>query len=124
MLGIIELKAPEIKTKYYEKLAEKIKEILSDTSIDESRILTESAIFAEKQAIDEEIVRFKSHIEQFREQLLLTVPIGRKLDFIVQEMNREINTIGSKSGDISITRTVVDMKSEIEKIREQIQNVE
>ena len=102
----------------------KLKEVLSDNNIDEQRILLEAAIFSEKIAVDEETVRLKSHIDQFRELLDLSEPVGRKLDFLVQEMNREANTIGSKSQDIEITRIVVDIKSEIEKIREQIQNIE
>ncbi|MBS1324687.1 MAG: DUF1732 domain-containing protein, partial [Oscillospiraceae bacterium] len=100
------------------------KEVLDDTNIDEQRILTEAAVFAEKIAIDEEIVRLKSHMKQFRELLETDEPVGRKLDFLVQEINREINTIGSKAQNLEITKCVVNMKSESEKIREQIQNIE
>ena len=109
---------------YREKLYNKIKEVLSDKTIDEQRILTEAAIFSEKIAVDEETVRLKSHINQFRSIVQSSEPVGRKLDFLVQEINRETNTIGSKASDLSITKLVVDMKSEIEKIREQIQNIE
>ena len=106
------------------KSDEKIKELLNDTAPDEQRILTEVAIFADKVAVAEETVRLRSHIKQFEDLLSDTKPVGRKLDFIVQEMNRETNTIGSKAQDIEIAHTVVDIKSEIEKIREQIQNME
>ncbi len=109
---------------YREKLYNKIKEVLCDKTIDEQRILTEAAIFSEKIAVDEETVRLKSHINQFRSIVQSSEPVGRKLDFLVQEINRETNTIGSKASDLSITKLVVDMKSEIEKIREQIQNIE
>ncbi len=124
MLSQVESAAPEIAKRYYNKLYSKISEILSDHDVDESRIVTEAAIFADKVAVDEETVRLRSHIEQFRTLLDNEEVVGRKLDFLVQEMNREVNTIGSKAQDVSITRLVVDMKSEIEKIREQIQNVE
>lgn len=121
---IIEEKSPETTKNYREKLYNKLKEILSDNNIDEQRILTEASIFSEKTAVDEETVRLKSHIAQFRELINSDEPIGRKLDFLVQEVNREVNTIGSKAQDLEITRMVVDLKSEIEKIREQIQNIE
>ena len=98
--------------------------MLESKDIDEARIVTECAILSEKLAVDEETVRLKSHIAQFRELIHSEEPIGRKLDFLVQEMNREVNTTGSKAQDITITRTVVEMKSELEKIREQIQNFE
>ena len=124
MLAQIESLEPGVAEHYRERLLTKLREMLADTNIDEQRILTETAIFAEKTAIDEETVRLHSHIAQFRELLTLQEPIGRKLDFLVQEMNREVNTIGSKAQDLGITRLVVDMKSEIEKIREQIQNIE
>ncbi|MEG2673031.1 MAG: YicC/YloC family endoribonuclease [Ruthenibacterium sp.] len=110
--------------KYTEKMTAKLQVILSDTQIDESRILTEAAIFADKTAVDEETVRLQSHIKQYRDILEKNEPVGRKLDFLTQELNREVNTIGSKCNEISITRMVVDMKAEIEKIREQIQNIE
>jgi uncharacterized protein (TIGR00255 family) len=124
MLAQIEALEPGVAENYRNRLLTKLKELLADTNIDEQRILTETAIFAEKTAIDEETGRLHSHIAQFRELLTLGEPIGRKLDFLVQEMNREVNTIGSKAQDLGITRLVVDMKSEIEKIREQIQNIE
>ena len=98
--------------------------MLESTTIDESRILTEAAIFADKVAVDEETVRLRSHIAQFRTMLEEGSPIGRKMDFLVQEFNRESNTIGSKCSDASLAKVVVDLKSEIEKIREQLQNVE
>lgn len=110
--------------KYEEKLYEKIKELVSDINIDENRIATEVAIFADKVDIDEEITRFYSHLNQMNLTLDLSEPIGRKMDFIVQEMNREANTIASKSIDIEITNLVIDIKNVIEKIREQIQNIE
>ncbi len=109
---------------YTNRLFERLKSVLEDKSIDESRILTEAAIFADKTAVDEETVRLKSHIKQYRDILEKNEPVGRKLDFLTQELNRETNTIGSKCSDIDITRLVVDMKAEIEKIREQIQNIE
>ncbi len=124
MLKQIESIEPSVAEGYRQKLLAKLTELLGDTKIDEQRILTETAIFAEKTAIDEETVRLHSHIGQFRSLLASGEPVGRKLDFLVQEMNREVNTIGSKAQDLSITRLVVDMKSEIEKIREQIQNIE
>lgn len=120
----IEQKSPETTEKYRKKLFDKISEILKDTNVDEQRILTEAAIFSEKTAVDEETVRLRSHIKQCREMLSLDEAVGRKLDFLIQEFNREANTIGSKCQDIEITKIVVDLKSEIEKIREQIQNIE
>ena len=116
--------APETVTAYREKLYAKMQEILDNKQIDEQRILLEAGIYAEKIAVDEETVRLKSHFVQFREMMTSDEPIGRKLDFLVQEINREVNTTGSKAQDIRITKLVVDMKSEIEKIREQIQNIE
>ena len=124
MLGQVEAIEPSVAENYRQRLYAKLTELLADTNIDEQRILTETAIFAEKTAIDEETVRLHSHLTQFRELLQSAEPVGRKLDFLVQEMNREVNTIGSKAQDLGITRLVVDMKSEIEKIREQIQNIE
>ncbi|MBQ7131022.1 MAG: YicC family protein [Oscillospiraceae bacterium] len=124
MVSFVEEQSPRLTENYRSKLYNKLKEILGDTNIDEQRILTEAAIFSEKVAVDEETVRLRSHISQFREMLCEDIPVGRKLDFLIQEMNRETNTIGSKAQDLSITRKVVDMKSEIEKIREQIQNIE
>lgn len=124
MLTKIEADAPKTVSAYQERLYLKLKEILSENDIDQQRILTEAAIFAERIAIDEETVRLHSHLKQFKELLESEEPVGRKLDFLVQEINREINTIGSKAQDLSVTRCVVDMKAEVEKIREQIQNIE
>ncbi len=115
---------PQINENYKNRLYSKIKETLADKDVDEQRILTEVAIFSDKTAVDEETVRLHSHISQFRELINSDEPVGRKLDFLVQELNREVNTIGSKAQDLSVTKTVVDLKSEIEKIREQIQNIE
>lgn len=123
-VSFIESRSPQSAAVYTERLKQKISELAGDTSFDEGRLLTEVAIFADKIAVDEETVRLKSHISQLKSLLETGGPIGRKLDFIVQEMNREANTIGSKAQDIEITRTVLDIKAEIEKIREQIQNIE
>ena len=123
-VAFVEERSPETVRAYREKLEQKIKELIGDVHIDEQRLLTETAIFADKVAVAEETVRLKSHIKQFCSLLDSHEPIGRKLDFIVQEMNREANTIVAKSQDIEIAHTVVDIKSEIEKIREQIQNIE
>ena len=123
-VAFIEERSPETVKAYRERLEQKIKELIGDTQIDEQRLLTETAIFADKIAVAEETVRLKSHIGQFCKLLDSDEPVGRKLDFIVQEMNREANTIGSKAQDMEIAHTVVDIKSEIEKIREQIQNIE
>ena len=109
---------------YRTRLYHKLQEVLANTSIDESRILTEAAIFADKVAVDEETVRLKSHLEQMDTMLASGGPIGRKLDFLLQEMNREANTIGSKCTDLRLARVVVDIKAELEKIREQTQNIE
>lgn len=116
--------ASEIPHAYKIKLESRIKDLLQQQIIDEGRLATEVAIFADRCSIDEEIVRLSSHIGQMREALSMDQPVGRKLDFLVQEMNREVNTIGSKANDLSITKYVVEIKSEIEKIREQIQNIE
>lgn len=109
---------------YSDKLYARLQELLGDRNIDEGRLVTEAAIFADKTAIDEETVRLHSHVAQYREILEMNEPVGRKLDFLTQELNRESNTIGSKCQDVAITRLVVELKSEIEKIREQIQNIE
>ena len=109
---------------YSDRLYARLQELLGDRSIDESRLVTEAALFADKTAIDEETVRLHSHVAQYREILTLDEPVGRKLDFLTQELNRESNTIGSKCQDVAIIRLVVELKSEIEKIREQIQNIE
>jgi len=123
-VGIVEQRSPAIVEEYRKRLFDKMAEVLNNTNIDESRILLEAGIFSEKTAVDEETVRLRSHIAQFRTMLDGDEAIGRKLDFLVQEMNRETNTIGSKVQDIEVTKIVVDQKSEIEKIREQIQNIE
>ena len=109
---------------YSDKLYARLQELLADRNIDESRLVTEAALFADRTAIDEETVRLRSHVAQYRGFLDLDEPIGRKLDFLTQELNREANTIGSKCQDVDITKLVVDLKSEIEKIREQLQNIE
>ncbi len=124
LVGEIEKRAPEILTGYRARLTAKMEEVLEKQGIDESRILTEAAIFADRIAVDEETVRLRSHLAQLRDMLAAGSPIGRKLDFLLQEMNREANTIGSKSSDLLQTRTVVEIKAELEKIREQIQNIE
>lgn len=124
MVKSVEERSPKVNDLYREKLCAKLTELLKDRNIDDSRVLTEAAIFSEKTAVDEETVRLHSHIAQFRTLINSSEPVGRKLDFLVQEMNREVNTTGSKCSDLEITKTVVDLKSEIEKIREQIQNVE
>ncbi len=123
-VGKIEQQSPNVSESYRDRLYAKIKEVIQERNIDEQRVLTEVAIFSEKVAIDEETVRLRSHISQFRDLINSNEPVGRKLDFLVQELNREVNTIGSKAQDLSITKMVVDLKSEIEKIREQIQNIE
>ncbi len=120
----IEERSPQTVSEYRNRLTQKLKDILGSTTLDEQRIITEVAIIGEKLAIDEESVRLHSHISQLRDILQEDGTVGRKLDFLVQEMNREINTMGSKSQDIDIAKLVVDSKSEIEKIREQIQNIE
>ncbi|MGI5978646.1 MAG: YicC/YloC family endoribonuclease [Oscillospiraceae bacterium] len=120
----VEQRAPQTVAEYRERLTKKMREILDGAKIDESRILTEAAIYADHIATDEETVRLRSHISQMRSLIASKEPVGRKLDFLVQELNRETNTIGSKCNDVEITRTVLDMKSEIEKIREQVQNIE
>ena len=109
---------------YRARLEAKIKEVLANTAIDESRILTEAAIFADKVAVDEETVRLRSHLKQMNSMLTTGGAVGRKLDFLLQEMNREANTIGSKCTDVNLARIVVDIKAELEKIREQTQNIE
>ena len=120
----VEKQSPETTKAYRERLYAKLSEVLNGSGIDENRILTEAAIFSERIAVDEETVRLRSHLNQYRSLLDSEEPVGRKLDFLTQEINREINTIGSKAQDLMITRIVVDMKSEVEKIREQIQNIE
>jgi uncharacterized protein (TIGR00255 family) len=123
-ISMVEELSPKAVEKYRAKLLEKMREVIDGIVVDEQRILLEAAIFAEKTAVDEETVRLRSHLEQVRLLFEREDVVGRKLDFIVQEMNREVNTIGSKANEIAITRTVVDLKSELGKIREQIQNIE
>lgn len=120
----IEKRSPETVAEYKEKLQARLKDMLGDIEIDEQRVLTEAAVFADKVSVTEETVRLRSHVKQFVDMLESDNAIGRKLDFIVQEMNREANTIGSKCVDAEIAHYVVDMKAEIEKVREQIQNIE
>ena len=124
LTAVVEARSPETVKEYREKLEGRMKEVLQSTTIDESRILTEAAIFADKVAVDEETVRLRSHLSQLREMLRAEEPVGRKLDFLIQEVNRESNTIGSKCSDVAIARVVVELKAEVEKIREQVQNIE
>lgn len=130
-IGNIETKSKEIikladniTHEYKEKLVSRLGDLLDNETIDQNRVATEIAIFADRCCIDEEIVRMESHVNQFKEILTEGVGIGKKLDFLIQEMIREVNTMGSKSSDVTITKTVVEIKSEIEKIREQVQNIE
>ncbi len=120
----VEERSPETVKEYNEKLLSRLRELLEDTHIDEQRILTEAAIFADKVAVAEETVRLRSHISQLTSFLDSNEAVGKKMDFLVQELNREANTIGSKAQDVEIARKVVSIKAEIEKIREQIQNIE
>ena len=120
----VEQRSPQTVAEYREKLLARMQEVLQSTAIDQSRILTETTIFADKICVDEETVRLRSHLAQLREMLRSGVPVGRKLDFLIQEVNRESNTIGSKCTDLEIARWVVDLKAEVEKIREQVQNIE
>ncbi|MCM1132774.1 MAG: YicC family protein [Ruminococcus flavefaciens] len=124
MVGKVEELSPKTTENYRNRLYQKLRELLDGKDIDNQRIITEAAIFADKVAVDEETVRLRSHISQLTDLLDSGEAIGRKLDFIVQEMNREVNTIGSKAQDLNITKLVVAMKAELEKIREQIQNIE
>lgn len=116
--------APKVIESYRERLSERVRDFLRGVEVDEGRLLTEVALYAEKSNIDEELIRLDSHCKQFRHILSFDEPSGRKLDFLVQEMNREINTVGSKANDLAISQAVVEVKSELEKIREQVQNVE
>ena len=120
----VEEQSPRTVAEYRTRLENRMREVLQNQQIEESRILTEAAIFADKVAVDEETVRLRSHLSQLRTLLSQGGPIGRKLDFLIQEFNREANTIGSKCNDLEISRYVIDMKAEIEKIREQVQNIE
>ena len=124
IVGEIEERSPQTVQEYRDRLYAKLSEVLQSTNIDDQRILTEAAIFADKVAVDEETVRLRSHFDQMKQFLDSGVPVGRKLDFIVQEMNREANTIGSKVNDSALAHKVVDIKGELEKIREQVQNIE
>ncbi len=124
LVAFIEERSPGIISEYRKKLEDKVKELLEDTKLEESRILTEVTIFADKVCVDEELVRLKSHIETTRRTLTEGGSMGRKLDFIAQEMNREANTILSKANDLEISNCAIELKTEIEKVREQIQNVE
>lgn len=124
MVSFVEERSPQTVSEYRARLEERMREVLENTQLEPSRILTEAAIFADKVAVDEETVRLRSHIAQLREMLSKGGATGRKLDFLIQEFNREANTIGSKCNDIQISRQVVDIKAEIEKIREQVQNIE
>ena len=124
LVGQVEKQSPKTVSDYRARLEAKLREVLANTAIDESRILTEAAIFADKVAVDEETVRLRSHLKQMNAMLDAGGAVGRKLDFLLQEMNREANTIGSKCTDVAVARIVVDIKAELEKIREQVQNVE
>lgn len=120
----IEGRSPETVREYNEKLKQRMKELLGDAAVDEQRLLNEAAIYADKIAVDEETVRLRSHISQLREFMNSSEAIGRKLDFLVQEINREANTIGSKAQDVDVAKKVIAIKAEVEKIREQVQNIE
>lgn len=124
ILAIIKERSPESVKDYEQRLKERIEELLSGANLDETRLLTEVAIFADKVNITEEITRFESHLDEYSHLMNDNVPVGRKLDFIIQELNRESNTIGSKCNDYTISKAVVDLKAEIEKLREQVQNIE
>ena len=124
LTGQVEARSPETVSEYRQKLTARMQEVLQNTAIDEQRILTEAAIYADKIAVDEETVRLRSHVSQLRSMLESDEPIGRKMDFLIQEVNRESNTIGSKCNDVSIAQVVVNLKAEVEKIREQVQNIE
>lgn len=124
LVAKVEARSPVTIAEYRARLQAKMQEVLASTSIDESRILTEAAVFADKIAVDEETVRLRSHLNQLGNMLSTGGPIGRKLDFLLQEMNREANTIGSKGNDLEQARVVVEIKAELEKIREQTQNIE
>lgn len=123
-VDFISERSPQIIAEYKQKLREKVEELLEDTKVDESRLLMEVTIFADKVCVDEEIVRLRSHIETTKKTLTEGGSIGRKLDFIAQEMNREANTILSKANDLEISNRAIELKTEIEKVREQIQNIE
>ncbi len=124
LVSVVEERSPQTVREYRQRLEARLRELLEDRNVDEQRLITECAIFADKTAVDEETVRLRSHIAQFRTMLKDGSPIGRKMDFLIQEFNRESNTIGSKCNDAQLASVVVELKSEIEKIREQLQNVE
>ena len=123
-VSFVEERSPQTVREYNEKMLTRMRELLQDAKVDEQRLLTEAAIFADKVAVDEETVRLRSHIAQLGEIFKSEEPVGRKLDFLVQEINREANTIGSKAQDVEIAKRVIEIKAEVEKIREQIQNIE
>ena len=120
----VEERSPQTVAEYRAKLTARMQEVLQSTTIDQQRILTEAAIYADKVAVDEETVRLRSHVAQLRTMLTSDEPMGRKMDFLIQEVNRESNTIGSKCNDVAIAQVVVDLKAEVEKMREQVQNIE
>ena len=122
--GQVEARSPETVAEYRAKLTARMQEVLQSTTIDAQRILTEAAIYADKVAVDEETVRLRSHVAQLRTMLESDEPMGRKMDFLIQEVNRESNTIGSKCNDVAIAQVVVNLKAEVEKMREQVQNIE
>jgi len=124
LVDFITERSPQIIAEYRQRLEERVKELLGDTTVDEGRLLTEVTIFADKVCVDEELVRLRSHIETTKNTLVAGGSIGRKLDFLAQEMNREANTILSKSNDLEISNCAIELKTEIEKVREQIQNIE
>ncbi|MBR7190019.1 MAG: YicC family protein [Oscillospiraceae bacterium] len=124
LVTVVEERSPETVREYRERLEARLRELLDDRGVDEQRLITEAALFADKTAVDEETVRLRSHIAQFSTMLEDGSPIGRKMDFLMQEFNRESNTIGSKCSDAALAKVVVELKSEIEKLREQLQNVE
>ena len=124
LIGRVAERAPQVVAELARKLKERVEQLAGDSGVDEARLAQEIAIIADRSDITEELVRFDSHLRQFDETLLLEEPIGRKLDFLLQELNREVNTIGSKANDAEVALCVVQLKAELEKIREQIQNIE
>lgn len=124
LVSVVEERSPKTVEEYRQRLEQRLREVLEDRNIDEQRLVTEAAIFADRTAVDEETVRLRSHLSQFAQLLEQGSPVGRKLDFLIQEFNRESNTIGSKCNDAALAQVVVELKSEIEKIREQVQNIE
>ncbi len=124
LLGSVEERAPQVPVEWRAKLTERLERLVGDVEMDPQRVAQEVAVFSDRCDISEEIIRFKSHIDQFRGLFRATEPVGRQMDFLTQELNREVNTMGSKSNDASLTRLVVGIKAELEKIREQVQNIE